>query len=552
MKYIFPEKIVYTSGNIKNPESLLKEKTLQIGLFEYDCATVKGKASIILDFGKELSGGARILTKLADSGNIVRLRFGESVGETCAEIGEKNATNDHSVRDMNVNLVKFSDMTFGQTGFRFLRIDFSEDAAFEIKSIVAADDSIERKETGEFASDDPRMNEIWQTAAYTLKLCLKNGYVWDGIKRDRLVWIGDIYPETKTSFCLYPDVPEIKNSLIFCRDQTAEGVWMNGIPNYSAWWIYNLYEYYVRTSDEEFVKENLGFVKRIVKDFAPFVGEDGTTNLPFDFIDWGSHYVEKEDFVDFDEDSLKDSHDIDKKYDELAGTNYLLRIVMDKAAYLLDKFGEDSSLAKEIENRLKRKTHKVRRYKQIAALAVLAGEETQENLDVMLNGGAEGLTTFLNYFIFKAMAKMNKFDEAEAMIREYYGKMLDLGATTFWEDFDVEWFENANRIDELPQSGKTDPHGDKGRFCYTGYRHSFCHGWASGVLAYMTEYIAGIRPVDGKPDEYELDPHLGSLNFIKAVYPTLKGNIVAEIKKAPDGSYIKNLTAPNGIKVTVK
>lgn len=552
MKYVFPEKIVYTSGNIENPESLLKEKTLQIGLFEYDCATVKGKSSIILDFGKELSGGARILTKLADSGNLVRLRFGESVGETCAEIGEKNATNDHSVRDMNVNLVRFSDMTFGQTGFRFLRIDFSEDAAFEIKSIVAADDSIERKETGEFVSDDPRMNEIWQTAAYTLKLCLKNGYVWDGIKRDRLVWIGDIYPETKTSFCLYPDVPEIKNSLIFCRDQTAEGVWMNGIPNYSAWWIYNLYEYYMRTSDEEFVKENLGFVKRIVKDFAPFVGEDGTTNLPFDFIDWGSHYVEKEDFVDFDEDSLKDSHDIDKKYDELAGTNYLLRIVMDKAAYLLDKFGEDSSLAKEIENRLKRKTHKVRRYKQIAALAVLAGEETQENLDVMLNGGAEGLTTFLNYFIFKAMAKMNKFDEAEAMIREYYGKMLDLGATTFWEDFDVEWFENANRIDEMPQSGKTDPHGDKGRFCYTGYRHSFCHGWASGVLAYMTEYIAGIRPVDGKPDEYEFAPHLGSLNFIKAVYPTLKGNIVAEIKKAPDGSYIKNLTAPNGIKVTIR
>ena len=552
MKYVFPEKIVYTSGNIENPESLLKEKTLQIGLFEYDCATVKGKASIILDFGKELSGGARILTKLADSGNIVRLRFGESVGETCAEIGEKNATNDHSVRDMNVNLVRFSDMTFGQTGFRFLRIDFYEDAAFEIKSIVAADDSIERKETGEFVSDDPRMNEIWQTAAYTLKLCLKNGYVWDGIKRDRLVWIGDIYPETKTSFCLYPDVPEIKNSLIFCRDQTAEGVWMNGIPNYSAWWIYNLYEYYMRTSDEEFVKENLGFVKRIVKDFAPFVGEDGTTNLPFDFIDWGSHYVEKEDFVDFDEDSLKDSHDIDKKYDELAGTNYLLRIVMDKAAYLLDKFGEDSSLAKEIENKLKRKTHKVRRYKQIAALAVLAGEETQETLDVMLNGGAEGLTTFLNYFIFKAMAKMNKFDEAEAMIREYYGKMLDLGATTFWEDFDVEWFENANRIDEMPQSGKTDPHGDRGRFCYTGYRHSFCHGWASGVLAYMTEYIAGIRPVDGKPDEYEFAPHLGSLNFIKAVYPTLKGNIVAEIKKAPDGSYIKNLTAPNGIKVTVK
>lgn len=552
MRYVFPKRIVYTEGQIENPGSLLKEKVLQIGLYEYDCAVINGNSSIILDFGKELSGGVRIITKSADPSEIVRLRFGESVGETCAEIGEKNATNDHSVRDMNVRLVRLSDMTFGQTGFRFLRIDFPEKSSFAVKSIVAACDDTAREESGKFTCSDDRINEIWQTAAYTLKLCLKNGYVWDGIKRDRLVWIGDIYPETKTSFCLYPDVPEIKNSLIFCRDQTDEGVWMNGIPNYSAWWIYNLYEYYMRTSDEGFVKENLGFVKRIVRDFYPFVDEDGTTRLPFDFIDWGSHYVVKDDSSDFDENDPESARELDKKYDELAGTNYLLRIIMKKAEFLLDKFGEDSSLAREIVGRLERKTHRVRRYKQIAALAILAGEETQENLDVILNGGAQGLTTFLNYFIFKAMAKMNERDEAEAMIREYYGKMLDLGATTFWEDFDVEWFENANRIDEMLQSGKVDPHGDKGRFCYTGYRHSFCHGWASGVLAYMTEYIAGIRPIEDKPDEYELDPYLGSLDYVKAVYPTLKGNVEVEIKKNPDGSYVKNVTAPKGIKVTVK
>lgn len=27
--------------------------------------------------------------------------------------------------------------------------------------------------------------------------------------------------------------------------------------------------------------------------------------------------------------------------------------------------------------------------------------------------------------------------------------MLDLGATTFWEDFDINWKKNAARIDEL-------------------------------------------------------------------------------------------------------
>lgn len=30
-------------------------------------------------------------------------------------------------------------------------------------------------------------------------------------------------------------------------------------------------------------------------------------------------------------------------------------------------------------------------------------------------------------------------DGAFNLIENYWGKMLELGATTFWEDFDVEW-----------------------------------------------------------------------------------------------------------------
>jgi alpha-L-rhamnosidase len=539
MRYIFPVKIAAADGDITSAENLLKEKVLQIGLYEPVTTAIKGGGYMVFDFGKELSGGARILTRAAKGEKGVRLRFGESIGETFAELGEKNATNDHSSRDFTVNLSNWSDMTFGQTGFRFLRIDFPAGGEFVIKSVVAACDADERTERGKFTCDDELLNTVWTTAAYTLRLCLKNGYVWDGIKRDRLVWIGDIYPETKTAFCLFDDTPEIKNSLEFCRDQTAEGRWMNDIPNYSAWWIYNLYEYYNRTADAEFVLENLGFVKRIAEDFSAGIEDDGTTKLPFDFVDWGSHYVEGVD-------------DEDKKYDEIAGTDYLLRIVMEKAAYLLEKFGDDASLPRDIIRRLKKKSYTVRKYKQIAALAVLAGEDRAKNLEVIKRGKAEGLTTFLNYFIFKALALCGEFSFAEEMIREYYGKMLCLGATTFWEDFDVKWAENATRIDELPEKGKLDPHGDCGRFCYKGYRHSLCHGWASGVLAYMTEYVAGIRPIDGRPFEYEFAPQLGSLEFVEAVYPTLKGDIVVKARRLPGGGVEKSFVAPDGIKVIEK
>ena len=89
MKYILPKKIIYTSGDVKREENLFIAKPLQIGLNEPLTASVKGKASIIFDFGEELSGGVRLLTYSAKGNRRVRIRFGESVSETLAEIGEK-------------------------------------------------------------------------------------------------------------------------------------------------------------------------------------------------------------------------------------------------------------------------------------------------------------------------------------------------------------------------------------------------------------------------------------------------------------------------------
>jgi len=74
-------------------------------------------------------------------------------------------------------------------------------------------------------------------------------------------------------------------------------------------------------------------------------------------------------------------------------------------------------------------------------------------------------------------------------MKEYYGAMLDRGATTFFEDFDMDWLEGSGRIDELPAEGEKDLHGDYGSFCYVGFRHSFCHGWSAGVIMFIEEYV---------------------------------------------------------------
>ena len=473
MRYSCATRIVNVAGNVTNVEALLKEKPLQIGLEEPVLTVVTGKAHIILDFGMELSGGARLLVRKVSGNKKVHLRFGESVSETCAEIGEKNATNDHSNRDMFVDLQNYSDMTFGQTGFRFLRIDtLSDDTVLWIKSVLAAVDTDTREELGSFECDDPLVNQIWDTAAYTIRLCLQNGYFWDGIKRDRLVWIGDLYPEMRAAQCLFGDVPETENSLKFVQEQSPLPKWMNNIETYSLWWLIILADEYSVSGDKARFACFLPYVKDLIKQFSGFVNEDGTTKYGWDFIDWPSCFT--------------DGQPIQKKYDSACGTGYLTMVAMKKIKEFLKVYKEDTSLCDEMIEKLSRNERVVGQYKQIAGIGVWAGDVSENNKEVLLRGGAKGMSTFMSYFILSGVAAYNEYETALNMMKEYYGGMLSVGATSFWEDFNMDWLEGSGRIDEIDPS-KKDLHGDYGAYCYVGLRHSLCHGWSAGVAKFIKE-----------------------------------------------------------------
>ena len=541
MEYIYPIRIVYTDGCVENAESLLTEKRLQIGLMERELTHIKGKASIILDFGKELPGGARILTFHAENAK-VRLRFGESVSETCSEIsgqggtGVGSATNDHSLRDMETQLVNYSDMTFGQTGFRFLRIDtLQENANISLKTVVAACTIDRREELGAFECNDPLVNDIWNTAAYTLRLCLQNGYFWDGIKRDRLVWIGDLYPEMRAAECLFGSVPETLNSLDFSMEETVLPNWVDGMPTYSLWWIINLCAEYDIQGKKSLFEKYIPYVKGVLKQIEPYVSEDGQAWYPSNFIDWPTNYDNSKPLV--------------MKEDLLAGISYLTKITLEKAKAFLTAFGEDVSLCDLMLARLAKKTYKVQKYKQIAAVGVWSGDQSENNERVLLDGGANGLSTFMSYPILSAVAAYGKYNEALAMMKEYYGGMLSVGATTFWEDFDLTWLENAGRIDEMPQAGKKDIHGDYGAFCYLGFRHSFCHAWSAGVIPYLMETVVGIKKVGAGTRRIQIKPNLSGLKHVKASYPTPYGIVRVEHSLKANGEVETKVDAPSEIEI---
>lgn len=458
---IFPKAIKEFNLAVK-PKNLLKKQLLQIGLAETKVAKFSAGGHVILDFEKEMNGGVRILTFLATNVR-TRIRFGESLTECCSNLGgEKNATNDHAVRDFYVYLQDYSDMTFSNSGFRFVRLDFEGDIS--IKSVVAVNHILNKKTIYTYTGSDEKIKQIFDVAKRTVDLCAGQEYLWDGVKRDRLVWIGDMHPEMLALVAMYGRLPIIEKSLDFIKKQTPLPRWMNNIPMYSMWWIIILADYYELVGAKAFVKRQLNYLTKLVDQLHSSVSEDGTLNYPFYFVDWPT------------------SHQPDEKH----GVRAINIFAMKKAIMLLEEFKCDTSKANETLNRLLKQKMKIQKSKQVAGLKYFAVGLDASDKKLLVKGGAKGMSTFMSYYILKAVASYDK-KAAIKMMKEYYGAMLDKGATSFWEDFDIEWTKGSCRIDEFPKAGEKDIHGDFGAFCYKGFRHSLCHGWSAGVIQFIKE-----------------------------------------------------------------
>ena len=176
-------------------------------------------------------------------------------------------------------------------------------------------------------------------------------------------------------------------------------------------------------------------------------------------------------------------------------------------------------------------------------------EPEKASHDFLLPGGPKGFSTFYGYYMLEALAKAGHYEEAMDIIRQFWGGMLDMGATTFWEDFNLDWTTNAGRIDEFVAEGKKDIHGDFGDYCYVGFRHSLCHGWASGPTAWLSEHVLGVEILEPGCKKVRITPHLANLQWAEGTYPTPLGVIRIRHDKQPDGSIKSTVKAPKGIKV---
>lgn len=554
-EYLPPVRIVWQqeAGQISGAEHLLLPGNGQSELSNRNmCKLVSTDTqhpAILLDYGKELQGGLQLVTGMPASHKpvSVRIRFGESVSEAMCEIdGANGAGNDHAMRDFVIQLPWLGVMEVGNSGFRFVRIDLLGDSVeLQLKEVRAISAFRDIPYKGSFRCNDERLNQIWQTGAYTVHLNMQE-YLWDAIKRDRLVWVGDLHPEVMTVSTVFGYNEVVPKSLDLIRDITPLPEWMNGISSYSIWWLLIHRDWYFYQGDLAYLKEQKTYLTALLRHLISKTDASGREQLDGGrFLDWPSNA-------------------------NPAAINAGLQALMVQAMKAGDELCTilgDEALAHEcrmVGARLVKAAPQVSKpilhktvdptapgSKQAASLMALSGLLTLKEADskFLSVGGAQGFSTFYGYYMLRAMAAADNHQGAIDVIRQYWGAMIDLGATTFWEDFNMEWLPNASRIDDLVPAGKKDIHGDYGAYCYKGFRHSLCHGWASGPTAWLSEYVLGVQVVEPGCRVVRITPHLGDLKWVEGTFPTPYGVISIRHERAADGTIQSNIQPPEGVKI---
>ena len=455
-------------------------------------------------------------------GQVCEGRFGSKSGTRLVNGGE--------VAGVELTVPTFGSIEVGNTGFRFLRIDLVTGGEVGFEFIRAISLMRPMKAVGSFRSSDERLNRVFDTAVRTVHLCCQE-YLWDGIKRDRLVWMGDTHPETMSILNVFGAASILPESLDYMAATTPPERWMHGMPTYSLWWIRNVAEWYRYTGDAEYVRRHAAYLEKTFDHVLSGMknGEWRAGN----FLDWPTRHNDAAAW---------------------AGTQGLALDTARETEFLADVIGSKAlaQKARGLAGTLSKLRPDPHGEKSAAAMLALSGLRDPKEMfaQVLGQNGHDGVSTFYGYYMIEAMSAAGENQRALDTVRDYWGAMLDVGATSFWEDFKIAWTNNCSRIDELPVTGKKDIHGDYGEFCYPGLRHSLCHGWSSGPASWCINHVLGIRPAGVGCKTVVVKPFLGDLSWAEGAMALPGGKAVkVRAEKRSDGSLSVSIDAPPDVTI---
>jgi len=374
---------------------------------------------------------------------------------------------------------------------------------------------------GSFGCSDPRLTRIWYTGAYDVKLNLLQDYFGAILmeRSDRQSWTGDAHPAQAAALVAFGDRDFVKANLV--RTATED----NGIESYSLYWVLSLMDYYRYSGDAATLRNYAANAAGKLNHANEIYG-----NPTISFYGWDERLG-----AGFEEPN------------EVPETKNAYRMLFIRACREFSegmKTAGETKLSETFQRIADERIAEIRTNSvwpekfglHAAADSINAGFTTPaEQAELFQREFSDRATrlsfsSFNEYFVIQALARMHRYDEALASIRDHFGGQLEYGGTSFFETFWPAWAQVLGHNDAVPN-------------CQAGFT-SLCHPWGAGVTKWLTEETLGVKPVAPGFARYEVFPHLGrTLTSVSGTVPTPEGAIRASFDVAKGRA---NLSAPAG------
>lgn len=489
--------------SVENPPSKFCLPTVP----KYAISSEKKGNSCLVDFGMETFGFVKF-HGLKGSGNI-NVYYGESKEEALST-SSCETLDRFTISESN----KIEYTIPSSKAFRYVNIIADNEISYDSVSMLY--EYMPEKVRGTFHCSDEQVNKIWDVAKYTFQLNTREFFI-DGIKRDRWIWSGDAYQSYLMNYYLFFDDHPVKRTLAALRGKDPVTSHINTIMDYTFYWFLGIYDYYLYTGDKSFIQTFYPRMESLMKYCLNRRNKNGMMEgLSGDwvYIDWAP--LDKKGEVSFEQilfcrcletmamcAAIVGNKDDEEKFSQLAKNlrNKLLPSFWNskKGAFVHNRVGEKQS---EV----------ITRYSNM--FAIFFGYLDKEKMltvkkNVLLNDKVQKINTpYMRFYELEALCTLGEHNYVLQEIKNYWGGMLNAGATSFWEKYD-------------PSESGTQHYAMYGR----PFGKSLCHAWGASPIYLLGKYFLGVKPTSPGYEKYTIEPKLGGLEWIEGTVPTPNGDI---------------------------
>lgn len=288
-------------------------KTSRPSLFRLPCKPLLAVSSIsvengvLYDFGRETFGYLDF-SEMRGEGKVL-IYYGESKEEALdtehCETMDILSVQDGTVTDLALRTVHplTNDCYMMESSKAFRYVYVVCDEQISVGKVSMQYEYMPETYRGSFQCDNDLLNRIWEIGAYTMHLTTREFFI-DGIKRDRWVWSGDAIQSCLMNYYLFFDSETVKRTIWQLRGKDPVTSHINTIMDYTFYWFLSVYDYYMYTGDEKFVKQLYPRMKSLMEYVLGRTDSDGMVQgMTGDwvFVDWADGYLDKKGQLAFEQ-----------------------------------------------------------------------------------------------------------------------------------------------------------------------------------------------------------------------------------------------------------